>query len=138
MYADANANAMDVNDGPLWSSTDSLEASLETQHLPPVSDSSNSGSPTAKPARSADIPPDPASRPPEIGCRHYDGLSLELAREKGIHRWESPWRPEYGTLARRTRTFYQEAARWDPKEKPSVESIAEAGFFDGGFIIIII
>ena len=47
-------------------------------------------------------------------------------------------RPEYGTLIKNTRTFYQEGARWDPKGKPSVESIAAAGFYyDGGFTIII-
>jgi len=44
-----------------------------------------------------------------------------------------------GTLAKRMRTFYQETARWDPEGKPSVGSIAVAGFYyDGGFTIIII
>ena len=44
-----------------------------------------------------------------------------------------------GTLVKRTRTFYQEAARWDPEGKPSVRSIAAAGiYYDDGFTIIII
>jgi len=61
-----------------------------------------------------------------------------MAQEQAIQRWELPRRPEYGTLTKRTRTFYQEAAPWDPKEKLSVESIAAAGlYFDGGFKIII-
>ena len=50
-----------------------------------------------------------------------------------------PKRPEYGTLTRRTRTFYQGPAQWDPEGKPSVGSIAAAGFYyDGGLTIIII
>jgi hypothetical protein len=72
------------------------------------------------------------------GCRYYTGLLLEEAQEQAIQRWEIPRRPEYGRLTKSTRTFYQEAEPWDSKEQPSVESIAAAGFFDGGFIIIII
>jgi len=56
--------AMDVNDGPVLSSEE--EDSLQTQPpTPPVSDASNNTTPPAKPPRSADIPPDPAPRPPE-------------------------------------------------------------------------
>jgi len=72
---------MDVKDGPLWSSTNSLEASLETQ--PPSPQVSDSDSPPSKPARSADIPPDSASRTPI----YYDGISKQLAQEQAIHRW---------------------------------------------------
>jgi hypothetical protein len=65
--------------------------------------------------------------------------SLASAREQAIQHWNLPKRPEYGTLARCTRTFYQGPARWDPEGNPSVGSIAAAGFFyDGGFTIIII
>jgi len=50
-----------------------------------------------------------------------------------------PKHAEYGTLARRTRTFYQGPARWDPEGKLSVGDLAKAGFYyDGGFTIIII
>jgi len=114
------------------------DSSLQTQPLTPqMPDTSTSSD--RQPPRSADIPPDPAPRPPERwGCRYYTGLSLERAQEQAIQRWELPRRPEYGTLVKRTRTYYQEAARWDPKEKPSVESIAAAGFYyDDGFTIII-
>jgi len=114
---------MDVNDGPLWSSTDSLDASLETQ--PPSPKVSDSDSPPAKPASSADIPPDSASRTPI----YYDGLSKQLAQEQAIHRWGLLRHPEYGTLAKRTRFFYQTEGRWDPKGKPSVESLDVAGFY---------
>jgi len=42
-------------------------------------------------------------------------------------------------LARRIRTFYQEAARWDPEGKPSEGSIDAAGLYYGvGLTIIII
>jgi len=74
----------------------------------------------------------------KVGNPYYDGLTLLTAQEQAIQRWELPRRPEYGTLARRIRTFYQEAARWDPEGKSSVGSIAAAGFYyDGGFTIII-
>jgi hypothetical protein len=74
-----------------------------------------------------------------MGVAYHEGLSLASAREQAIKHWNLPKRPEYGTLARRTRTFYQGPARWYPEGKPSVGSIAAAGFFyDGGFTIIII
>jgi len=57
---------MDVNDGPVSSSSED-EDSLQTQPpTPPVSDASNNATPPAKPPWSADIPPDPAPRPPEL------------------------------------------------------------------------
>jgi len=74
-----------------------------------------------------------------VGNTYYDGLTFLTALQQAIQRWELPRRPEYGTLARRIRTFYQEAARWDPEGKPSVGSIAAAGFYyDGEFTIMII
>jgi len=46
---------------------------------------------------------------------------------------------EYGTLAKRIRSFYRKTARWDPEGKPPVWSIAKAVFYyDGGFTIIVI
>ena len=101
------------------------------------------------------LTPAPAATGSPKVFRHTAGSSPSLSRKVGMPllHWtlirEGP-RASYpalvitpatriGTLVKRTRTFYQEAARWDPKEKPSVESIAAAGFyFDGGFIIIII
>jgi len=129
---------MDGNDGPV-SSSSSEEDSLQTQPpTPPVSDASNSTTPPAKPPRSADIPPDPAPRPPEREWPYHAGLSLASAREQAIQHWNLPKRPEYGTLARHTRTFYQGPAGWNPEGKPSVGSIAAAGFhYDGVFTIII-
>jgi len=130
---------MDDYNGPHPSSSEEdSDSSLQTQPpTPQMPDTSRSSD--SKPPSSADIPPDLAPRPPERWeCRYYTGLSLERAQEQAIQRWELPRRPEYGTLVKRTRTFYQEAARWDPKEKPSVEFISAAGFYyDGGFTIII-
>jgi len=73
---------MDVNDGPI--SSDGSDISLETQPLSQVSDSGDS--PATNPARSADILPDPTSRPPESERPYYDGLSLALAQEQAIQR----------------------------------------------------
>jgi len=62
---------------------------------------------------------------------------LASARQQAIQHWNLPKRPEYGTQARRTRTFYQGRAQWDPEGKSSLGSMAEAGFYyDGGFTII--
>ena len=105
---------MDAYDGPIPSSGEDSGNSLETRPPPKVSDSD---SPPAKPARSADIPPNSASRTPI----YYDGLSKQLAQEQAIHRWGLPRHPEYGTLAKRARS-YQTEGRWDPKGKPSVVS----------------
>jgi len=113
---------MDVVDNePVSSSSSEEEDSLQTQPpTPPVSDASNNTTPPPKPTRSADIPPDPAPRPPEWEWPYHEGLSLASAREQAIQHWYLPKRPEYGTLATRTRTFYQGPARWDPEGKPSV------------------
>jgi len=94
----------------------------------------------AKPPRSTNIPADPGFRPFQSRePAYYDGLTLLTPQEQAIQRWELPRRPEYGTLAKRIRTFYQETGRWDPEGKPSLGSIAAAGFYyDGGFTIIII
>ena len=107
--------------------------------MPDTSTSSDSQAP-AKPPRSTDIPSDPAPRPFQSRePAYYDGLTLLTAQEQAIQRCELPKRPEYGTLAKRIRTFYRERARWDPEGKPSVGSIAAVGFYcDGGFTIIII
>ena len=122
---------MDVNDGindGVISSGDS-DISLETS--PPSPQVSDSGdNPTTNPGPSADIPPDPTSRPPERGRPYYDGLSLVLAQQQAIRRWRTPRYPEYVTLARRTRTFYDR--QWDGKGKPLAVSIAAAGFFYDG------
>jgi len=40
------------------------------------------------------------------GRPYYDGLSLVLAQKQAIRRWRTPRHPEYVTLAKRTRTFY--------------------------------
>jgi len=51
-----------------------------------------------------------------------------VAQEQAIQRWRLPRHPQYGTLARRTRTFYQDGdGRWNPEGKPSVGSLAAAG-----------
>jgi hypothetical protein len=103
-----------------------------------VSDSSSDSSPPppTKPARSADLPPDSASTCRK-GTPYFDGASLELAQQQAILRWRLPRHPEYGKLARRTRSFYREVALWDPEGKPSVGSLAAAGFYyDGRFTII--
>ena len=124
---------MDVNDGPI--SSDDWDNSLETQPpSPKVSDRSSSDCQATKPtaARSADIPPDPTPRPPKRGRPYYDGLSLRLAQEQAIHCWQLPRRPEYGTLTKRTRSFYQDPGQWDPEGKPSVGSIADTGFYYDG------
>jgi len=84
------------------------------------------------PRPSADIPPDPTPRPPERGRPYFEGVSLELAQQLAIQRWQLPRRPEYWTLARPTRTFYQTEGRWDPEEKLSMGSIAAAGFYYDG------
>jgi len=124
---------MDVNDGLI--SSDDSDNSLETQpHSPKVSDRSSSDSQATKPpaARSADILPDRTPRSPERGRPCYNGLSLSLAQEQATHCWQLPRRPEYGTLTRRTRSFYQDPGQWDPEGKPSVGSIAAAGFYYDG------
>ena len=142
MCTDASAtNAMDDCDGPHPSSGEEecdCDSSLQTRPPNPPMHDTSTGS-NSQPPRSTDIPPDPASRPAErCGCHYYTGLSLERAQGQAIQRWELPRRPEYGTLVKRTRTFHQEAARWDPIGKPSVGSIAAAGFYyDDGFTIII-
>ena len=70
---------------------------------------------------------------------YYDGRTLLTAQEQAIQRWELPRRPEYGTLARRVATFYQKEAPWNPEGKPSLGSIAAAGFYyDGEFTFNII
>ena len=94
----------------------------------------------SQPPRSADISPDTASRPFQSKePPYYTGRTLLTAQEQAIQRWELPRRTEYGTLARRVSTFYQKAAPWDPEGKPSVESIAAAGFYyDGEFTFNII
>jgi len=114
-------------------------SSLQTQPpSPQVSDASNDKTPPAKPPRSADIPPDPAHRPPEWVWPYHEGLTMESARRQAIKHWHPPKHPEYGSLARRTRTFYQSPAQWDLEGKPSVGDLAQAGFYyDGGFTIII-
>jgi hypothetical protein len=134
---------MDDYDGPTPASgEEGSDSSLQTQPpTQPVSNASDSTTPPTKPPRSADIPPDlaPRPRPPEREWLYHAGLSLASAREQAIQHWNLPKRLEYGTLARRTRTFYQGPARWDPEGKPSVGSIAAAGFYyDSGFTIIII
>jgi len=124
---------MDVNDGRI--SSEDSDISLETQPPAQVSDR-GSGSPPPMPARFADIPPNSASRPPDRERPYFDGASLELAQQ-AIQHWRLPRHPEYGTLARRTRSFYREVARWDAEGKPSVRSLAAAGFYsDGRFTII--
>jgi len=120
--------AMDDYDRPHPSSGEEEECdsdcdnTLQTQPLTPQERDPRTGSDN-QPTRSADIPPDTA--PPS----YYTGPTLLTAQEQAIQRWELPRRPEYGTLARRVATFYQEAARWDPEGKPSVGSIAAAGFY---------
>ena len=67
-----DADAMDVYGGPIPSSGEDSDNSLETRPpSPKVSDRRSSGTPPPKPARSADIPPDSASR----SLIYYDGLS---------------------------------------------------------------
>ena len=135
---DSATTAMDDYDGPHPSSGEEEECdsdcdnSLQTQPLTPQVRDPRTGSDN-QPARSADIPPDTA--PPS----YYTGPTLLTAQEQAIRRWELPRRPEYGTLARRVATFYQKEAPWDPEGKPSVGSIAEAGFhYDGEFTVNII
>jgi len=118
---------MDVKDGPI--SSDDTDISLETQPPPQVSDCSDS--PTTNPRPSAEIPPDSASRPPDRGRPYFNSVSLKLVHQT-IHSWRLPRHPEYGTLARRTRTFYQDPGPWDAEGRPSVVSIAAAEFcYDG-------
>ena len=120
---------MNVNDGAISSSSEVSGISLETSPPPQVSDR-GSYSPTANPGPSANIPPDSPPRPPERGRLYYDGLSLALAQQQATRRWRAPRHPEYVTLARRTRTFYDRG--WAGEGKPSAESIADAGFlYDG-------
>jgi len=132
---------MDDYDGPHPSSGEEEDSnsSLQTHPpTPPVSDASNDTTPPAKPPRSADIPPDPTHRPPEWVWPYHEGLTMESARQQAIQHWHPPKHPEYGSLARRSRTFYQGPAQWDPKGKPSVGDLAQAGFYyDGRFTIII-
>ena len=64
---------------------------------------------------------------------------MASAREQAIQHWNLPKHPEYGTLARRTRTFYQGPVRWDPEGKPSVGPMAAAGFYyDGVFQLLLL
>ena len=123
---------MDVNDGIydglISSSSEDSGISLETSPPPQVSDSGSV--PTTNPGPSADIPPDPTSRPPERGRPYYDGLSLVLVQQQAIRRWREPRHPEYSTLARHIRSFYDRQS--DGEGKPSAESIAAAGFYYDG------
>ena len=145
MCTDASAtNAMDDYDRPHpYSSGEEEEcdcdgnSSLQTQPpTPPMCDTCTSNG--SQPPRSADIPPDTSSRPFQSREPHYYyGRTLLTAQEQAIQRWELPRRPEYGTLARRIRTFNQKEAPWDPEGKPSVESIAAAGFYYDGEVSII-
>ena len=104
-----------------------------------MSDASNNTTPPEKPPRCADN-----RRIQPLAFQNGNGpttqgLSLASARELAIQHWNLTKRPEYGTLARRTRTFYQGPARWDPEGRPSVGSMAVAGFYyDDGLTIIII
>jgi hypothetical protein len=70
-----DADAMDNYDGPIPLSGEDSDNSLETR--PPSPKVSDSDSPPAKPARSADVPPNSASRTPI----YYDGLSNQLAQK---------------------------------------------------------
>ena len=92
--------AMDVNDGPVSSSSGDSDISLETRPPPQVSDRSSSSDspppPPTKPARSADIPPDSASRPTKRARPYFDGASLELAQQEAILRWQLPRIPSTG------------------------------------------
>jgi len=143
---DASATtAMDNYDGPHPSSGEEEEpdcdynSSLQTRPpTPPVRDTCTGND--SQPPRSADIPPDTASRPFQSRePPYYDGRTLLTSQEQAIQRWELPRRPEYGTLARRVATFYQKEAPWNPEEKSSVGSIAAAGFYyDGEFTFNII
>jgi len=142
---DASATTMDDYDGPHPSSGEEEEcdcdcdSSLRTQPpTPPMRDTCTGSD--SQPPRSADIPPDTAPRPFQSRePPYYDGRTLLTAQEQDIQRRELPRRPEYGTLARRIRTFNQKEAPWDPEVKPSVGSIAAAGFYyDGEFTINII
>ena len=114
---------MDDYDGPHPSSSSSsgeedcnCDSSLQTLPLtPPVRDTCTGSD--SQPPRSADIPPDTASRPFQSRERpYYDGRTLRTAQEQAIQRWELLRRPEYGTLARRVATFYQKKHRGIPKE----------------------
>jgi len=133
---------MDDYDGPHPASggEENSDSSLQTQPTTPaVSEASNNTTPPAKSPRPADIPPNPAPRALEWESPYHEGLSLASAREQAIQHWNLPKCPEYGTLARRTRIFYQDPAQWDPEGKPSVGSMASARFYyDGGFTVIII
>ena len=128
---------MDNYDGPHPSSGEEEECDCDCnsslQTLPstsPVRDTCTGSD--SQPPRSADIPPDTASRP------YCTGRTLLTAQVQAIQRWELPRRPHNETLAWRISTFYQKAAPWDPEGKLSVESIAKAGFYyDGEFTIII-
>jgi len=106
------------------------DSSLQTQpSTPPVPNTSSDSQPPAKPPRSIDIPADPALALSRVGSLHTTKGSRCLQPKSKL-----PRRPEYGTLAKRLRTFYQETARWDPEGKPSVGYIATAGFYyDGVF-----
>jgi len=87
---------MDVNDGPVSSSSEN-EDSLQTQPpTPPLSDASNDTTPPAKPPRSADIPPDPAPRPSEWVWPYQEGLSLASTRQHAIQHWNLPNIPNTG------------------------------------------
>jgi len=105
------------------------DISLETlPHSSQVSDSCFS--PTANPG---DRPPTYRQILPLALPRCNDPTttdSLTLAQQQAIRRWRTPRHPEYVTLARRTRTFYDR--QWACEGKPSAESIAAAGFFCDG------
>jgi hypothetical protein len=136
------ATAMDAYDGPRPSSGEedcNCDSSLQTRPLtPPVRDPGTGSD--SRPPRSADIPPDTASRPFQSSePPYYDWRTLRTAQEQAIQRWELPRRPEYGTLAGRVATFFQKEAPWNPEGKPSVGSLAAAGFYYvGGFTFNII
>jgi len=133
---------MDDYDGPHPSSGEEecdCDSSLQTQPpTPPLRDTCTCSD--SQPPKSANIPPDTA--PPPLQSKeppYYAGRTLLTAQEQAIQRWELPRRPEYGTLSKRVATFFQKEAPWDPEGKPSVGSLAAAGFYyDGEFTINII
>ena len=65
-----------------------------------------------------------------LGNEHTTTDTLVLAQEQAIRPWRGPRHPEYSTLAKRTRNFYD--GQWVAEGKPSVSSIAAAGFYYDG------
>jgi len=130
---------MDDYDGPHPSPGEDSNSSLQTHPpTPPMSDASNDTTPqqnfhglqTYRRIQPLAL---------QNGCGPTTKDSMESARQQAIQHWNLPKHPEHGSLARRTRTFYQGPARWDPDGKPSVGDLAQAGFYyDLGFTIIII